>query len=289
MSIFVRVVTLGGFAAAAREADISATMAAKHVQALEAHLGSRLLNRTTRRQSLTEVGQIYYDRCKKLLAEVDAADSSVSQLRAAPRGTLRITAPVTFGTKRLAPALADLLRLYPDVNVDLTLNDRVADLIDEGFEAAIRVGHLSDSQLVSRPLHPYRSMLCASLDYIRRRGRPKTPQDLLAHDCLGFSFAGARGRWRLVRNGKEHTVNFTPRLRANNGEGLRQAALAGVGIVLQPEVLLADDVREKRLVRILPTWELPTRPLHLVYLRDRQATPKLQCFINFIVERFKTD
>lgn len=287
MSIFVRVVALGGFAAAAREADISASMAAKHVQALEAHLRSRLLNRTTRRQSLTEVGQIYYDHCKKVLAEVDAADSSISQLRSAPRGTLRITAPVTFGTKRLVPALADLLRLHPDVNVDLTLNDRVADLVDEGFEAAIRVGHLADSQLIARPLHPYRSMLCASPDYIRRRGQPKAPQDLLAHDCLGFSIAGVRGHWRLCRDGKEQHVNFTARLRANNGEGLRQAALAGVGIVLQPEVLLADDVREKRLVRVLPAWGLPTRPLHLVYVRDRQVTPKLQCFIDFIVERFK--
>jgi DNA-binding transcriptional LysR family regulator len=289
MSIFVRVVALGGFAAAAREADISATMAAKHVQALEARIGSRLLNRTTRRQSLTEVGQVYYERCKKLLAEIDAAESSVSQLRAAPRGTLRITAPVTFGTKRLVPALAELLRAYPDVNVDLQLNDRVVDLIDEGFEAALRVGHLKDTQLVARPLDPYRSMLCASPDYVRRRGRPRTPQDLLAHDCLGFSFAGIRGRWRFSRDGEEQTVTFTPRLRANNGEGLRQAALAGVGIVLQPEVLLADDVRENRLVRILPTWKLPARPLHLVYLRDRQATPKLQCFIDFIVERFKAD
>jgi DNA-binding transcriptional LysR family regulator len=289
MSIFVRVVALGGFAAAAREADISATMVARHVQALESRLGSRLLNRTTRRQSLTEVGQIYYDRCKKLLSEVDAAESSVIQLRAAPRGTLRITAPVTFGTKRLAPALADLLRLHPDVNVDLTLNDRVADLVDEGFEAAIRVGHLADSQLVSRPLHPYRSMLCASPDYIRRRGRPKTPQELLAHDCLGFSFAGAGSRWRLSRDGKESTVNFTARLRVNNGEGLRQAALAGIGIILQPEVLLADDVKDKRLVRVLPTWELPARPMQLVYVRDRQATPKLQCFIDFILERFKAD
>lgn len=287
MTIFVRVVALGGIAAAAREADISATMAAKHIQALEARLGSRLLNRTTRQQSLTEVGQIYYDHCKKVLAEVDAADSSISQLRSAPRGTLRITVPVTFGTKRLAPALADFLKRYPEVNVDLSLNDRIADLIDEGFEAAIRVGHLADSQLIARPLHPYRSMLCASPEYIRRRGRPKTPQDLLEHDCMGFSIAGARGHWRLSRDGKDQHVNFVPRLRANNGEGLRQAALAGVGIVLQPEVLLADDVREKRLVRILPAWELPTRPLHLVYARDRRITPKLQCFIDFIVERFK--
>jgi DNA-binding transcriptional LysR family regulator len=289
MSIFVRVVALGGFAAAAREADISATMAAKHVQALESHLGARLLNRTTRRQSLTEVGQVYYTRCKSLLAEVDAAESSVSQLRAAPRGTLRITAPVTFGTQRLAPALADFLRLYAEVNVDLTLNDRVADLIDEGFEAAIRVGHLADSRLVARPLQPYRSMLCASPDYIRRRGRPKVPQDLRSHDCLGFSFAGVHGRWRLSRGNEEQTVTFTPRLRANNGEGLRRAALAGVGIVLQPEVLLVDDVRDNRLVPVLPTWKPPARPLHLLYVRDRQATPKLQCFIDFIAERFKAD
>jgi DNA-binding transcriptional LysR family regulator len=289
MSIFVRVVALGGFAAAAREADISATMAAKHVQALEARLGARLLHRTTRRQSLTEIGRIYYDRCKSLLAEVDAAESSVSRLRVTPRGTLRVTAPVTFGTRRLVPALAEFLRLHPDVNVDLTLNDRVADLIDEGFEAAIRVGHLPDSRLIARPLQPYRSMLCASPDYIRQRGRPKMPQDLRAHNCLGFSFAGVLGRWRLSRNGEEQTVTFTPRLRANNGEGLRQAALAGVGIVLQPEVLLADDVREKRLVPVLPTWRPPPRPLHLLYARDRQATPKLQCFIDFIAERFKAD
>jgi DNA-binding transcriptional LysR family regulator len=289
MAVFLRVVALGGFAAAARESSLSATMVAKHVQALESHLGSKLLNRTTRRQSLTEAGHIYHEHCRRLLADIDAADRSVGQLRATPRGTLRITAPVTFGTRRLAPALADFLRTYPDVNVDLALNDRVVDLVDEGFEAAIRVGRLPDSQLVARSLHPYRSMLCASSDYLRRRGRPKTPADLAAHDCLGFSFAGVRGRWRLSRDGEDASVPFTPRLRANNGEALRQAALAGAGIVMQPEVLLADDVTEKRLVRILPAWSLPSRPLHIVYVRDRQATPKLQCFVNFVVERFAAE
>jgi DNA-binding transcriptional LysR family regulator len=287
MAVFLRVVALGGFAAAAREAGLSPTMVAKHVQALESHLGSTLLNRTTRRQSLTEAGHVYHAHCKRLLADIDAADRSVGQLRATPRGTLRVTAPVTFGTRRLAPALADFLRTHPEVNVDLVLNDRVVDLVDEGFEAAIRVGHLPDSQLVARPLQPYRSMLCASPDYLRRRGRPKTPGDLAAHDCLGFSFAGVRGRWRLSRDGEDATVAFTPRLRANNGEALRQAVLAGAGIALQPEVLLADDVRHKRLVRLLPAWSLPSRPLHLVYVRDRQSTPKLQCFVDFVVERFK--
>lgn len=289
MAIFVRVVELGGFATAAKEADISATMVAKHVNALEVRLGARLLNRTTRRQSLTEVGKVYYDRCKALLADVDAAESSVSAMRATPRGTLRITAPVSFGTRRLAPALAEFLQLYPEVNVDLSLSDRVADLIDEGFEAAIRIGNLQDSRLVARRLQPYRSLLCASPDYIRQQGQPKTPQDLAAHDCLAFSYSGLRGRWRLSRGTEEKTVNFTPRLLANNGEALRQAALAGLGILSQPEILLADDVRQKRLVRILPTWSLPARPMHVIYVADRQATPKLQCFIDFVVKYFKAD
>jgi len=286
MAIFVRVVELGGFAIAAEEADISATMVAKHIQALEARLAARLLNRTTRRQSLTEVGKLYYDRCKALLADVEAAESSISALQSAPRGTLRITAPVSFGARRLAPALAEFLSLYPDVNADLALIDRVADLVDEGFEAAIRIGNLADSRLVARRLQPYRSLLCASPEYIRRRGQPKSPPDLASHDCLGFSQSSLRGRWRLSRGSEDKTVNFTPRLLANNGEALRQAALAGLGILLQPEVLLADDVRDKRLIRVLPTWSLPARPMHVVYLADRQATPKLQCFLDFVVKRF---
>lgn len=289
MSIFVRVVELNSFAAAAQEAEMSATMVAKHIRALEARLGSRLLNRNTRRQSLTEVGKLYYDRCKLLLAEIDAVESSVSALHSAPRGTLRVTAPVSFGTRRLAPALAEFVRLYPDVNIDLALSDRVIDLVDEGFEAAIRIGRLADSQLVARPLHPYRSLLCASPDYLQRRGKPKAPQDLSAHDCLDFTFSGPRGRWRLLRDGKEQIVNFTPRLRANNGEALRQAAIAGLGILLQPEVLIADDVKAKRLVALLPAWTSPARPMHIVYLRDRHATPKLQCFVEFIVKRFKAE
>lgn len=293
MSIFVRVVELGGFAAAAREADISATMVAKHVRELETRLGARMLNRTTRRQSLTEVGRLFYDRSKSILAEVDAAESSISALRATPRGTLRVTAPVSFGTRRLAPALVDYLQLHPDVNVELSVNDRVVDLVEEGFEAAIRIGNLPDSRLVARRLHPYRSVLCAAPDYIRRRGQPKSPRDLATHDCLAFSYAGPRGRWRLCRetgrDAGEQTVSFTPRLLANNGEALRQAALNGLGILLQPEVLIAEDVNEKRLVRVLPSWSPRSRPMHLVYIRDRQPTPKLQSFIDFVVERFAAD
>jgi DNA-binding transcriptional LysR family regulator len=286
MSVFVRAVELGGFAAAAKEANISATMAAKHVRALELRLGSRLLNRTTRRQSLTEPGRLYYERCKAVLAEVDALESSVDTLRNAPRGTLRIASPVSFGARRLAPALGEFTRRYPEVHVDLALNDHVLDLVEGRFEAAIRIGSLKDSQLIARPLHPYRSLVCAAPEYLRRRGRPKSPQDLAAHDCLVFTHAGPKGRWRFLREGHEEIVMFTPHIRVDNGEALRQAALAGAGIIVQPQVLLGDDVREGRLVQLLPQWSLPERPMQVVYLRDRQTTPKLKCFIDFILEKF---
>jgi DNA-binding transcriptional LysR family regulator len=286
MSVFVRAVELGGFAAAAKEANISATMVAKHVRALESRLGSRLLNRTTRRQSLTEPGRLYYERCKAVLTEVDALESSVDALRNAPRGTLRIASPVSFGARRLAPALAEFAHRHPEVNVDLSLNDHVVDLVEGRFEAAIRIGWLKDSQLIARALHPYASLLCASPEYLRRHGKPKSPQDLAAHQCLVFTHAGPRGRWRFIRDKHEQIVTFTPSIRVDNGEALRQAALAGAGIIVQPQVLLGDDVREGRLIHLLPQWSLPERPMQLVYLRDRQTTPKLKCFVDFIVEKF---
>lgn len=289
MGIFVQVVELGSFAAAAKAANLSATMIAKHVSALEKRLGSRLLYRTTRRHGLSEVGKLYYDRCKSLLADVEAAESSVSLLQGAPRGTLRITAPVSFGTRRLAPALAEFLRLYPDVTVDLSLSDRVVDLVEEGTEVAIRIGHLADSRLVARPLPSYRSLLCAAPVYLRRCGTPKSPPDLASHACLGFSYSQSRGRWRLIHGREERVIHYTPRLVANNGEALRQAALAGAGVVMQPEVLLADDVKAGKLVRLLPIWTLPERPMHLVHAKDRQMTPKLQRFIEFVLQRFPRD
>lgn len=286
MAIYVQVVELGSFAAAAKAANLSATMIAKHVAALERRLGSRLLYRTTRRHGLSEVGKLYYDRCKALLADVEAAESSVSLLQGSPRGTLRVTAPVSFGARRLAPAMAEFLRLYPDVSVDLSLSDRVVDLVEEGTEVAVRIGHLADSRLVARPLQSYRSLLCAAPAYLRRCGMPRSPADLTSHTCLGFSYARSQGRWRLIRGREERTVRYSPRLLANNGEALRQAALAGAGILLQPEVLLGDDVAAGKLVRLLPAWTLPERPMHLVHAKDRHMTPKLQRFIEFMLQRF---
>lgn len=282
MTAFVRAAELGGFAAAAQELGISPTMVGLHVRALEDRLGSRLLNRTTRRQSLTEVGRLYYERCRQILADLEDADRTASQLRAAPRGRLRVNAPVSFGVHALTPVIAEYLAAYPEVEVDLSVNDRVVDLVEEGFEVAVRVGPLSDSGLVARPLAPYQMVLCASPDYLARFGEPRRPADLAAHNCLAFDRWGAPHAWSF-QSGESATVRGV--LRANNGEALRVAALRGLGIIQQPSVLLADDLRSGRLVRVLPEHHLPTRPVHLIYLPDRRPTPKLRTFVDFVLER----
>jgi DNA-binding transcriptional LysR family regulator len=287
LEAFVAVVENGGFAAAARQLGVSATMAGKHISVLELHLGTRLLNRTTRRQSLTEAGSLYYDRCKKLLAQAAEADAAVQALRQFPRGLLRIAAPVTFGSERLAPALATYLERYREVAVELTLTDRAVDLVKDGYDAAIRVGPVEDSRLVACPLQDYPMLLCASPAYVARHGQPARPQDLSRHACLGFAHWDRRGAWRLSGpDGKDIVVKVHYRLTVNHGGALRKAALAGMGIVMQPEALLAADLEVGHLVRILPQFRPPTRPMTALYLSDRRGTPKLKTFIQFLREKF---
>lgn len=285
MRAFVRVAELGSFAAAAKALDISPTMAAKHVQEIESRLGARLLHRTTRRQSLTEVGRIYLERSKGLLADFDAAEASATELLAEPRGLLRVTAPVVLGTHGLAPLLGEFMALCPQVSVELALHDRVVDLVDEGFDVALRSGPLPDSGFVARPLAPLRMLLCASPAYLRQHGTPRTPADLAKHECLGFAHWVHKDRWRLVGPAGEERAAVKGRLQINNGEALRQAALAGAGILMQSDMLLADDLAAKRLLRVLPKHAPPAREAHLLYLPDRHPRPKLQRFVDFVLER----
>lgn len=284
MRVFVRVAELGGFAQAAREFDLSPSMVAKHILALETRLGARLLNRTTRKQSLTEVGKLYLERSKTVLAEFDSAEASAIELRATPRGLLRVTAPVVFGSCGLAPLLPKFMAQYPEVRIDLALHDRVVDLVEEGFDVALRSGQLADSGLVARPLAPLQTILCAAPDYLKRRGTPKRVANLAQHDCPGFSYLTHRDRWRLIGPEGEETVKLDCRLNINNGEALRQAALAGAGIVMQSALLLASDLRSGALVRVLPRHAPPPRPAHLLYLPDRRPTPKLQRFVEFVLQ-----
>ncbi len=286
MEVFVATVDAGSISAASESFNISPVMAGKHIRFLEARLGSRLLTRTTRRQSLTEIGRQYYERCRGILADIKAAESGAEAMRAAPRGTLKLTAPVSFGTQCLAPAVTDYLALHAEVNLDLNLNDRLVDIVEEGYDAAIRIGTLDDSGLVARALTPYRQMICAAPAYLARAGVPRTPADLAAHQCLDYMHWDKRLVWRLENaEGMQNTLP-AGRFRSNNGQALRMAALRGFGIVMQSEVLLAEDVEAGRLVPILEDYLPAPRPIHLVYPRDRQATPKLTTFVEFIVGRF---
>lgn len=289
MEVFVAVVELGSLTAAAARYEMSAAMAAKHIKGLEARLGLRLMNRTTRRQSLTEAGQAYYARCKTILADIREAEQGAEALRVAPRGTLRITSTVSFGSFALAPAIAEYLDRYPDVSVELALSDVVEDLVASRYDLAVRIGEPRDSGLVARRIGSYQMIICASPTYLARHGTPATPADLAGHQCLDFSHWSRRTGWRLgdgEDEGGQAGYPPTSRFLANNGQALRQAALAGFGIVLQPELLLAEDVRAGRLTPILQPYWPAARPVTLLYPKDRQALPKLTTFVEFVVARF---
>ncbi|WP_341312110.1 LysR family transcriptional regulator [Paraburkholderia sp. IMGN_8] len=287
MAVFVKTADSGSFAAAALAFGISSQMAGKHVSTLEERVGARLLNRTTRRQSLTEIGQIFYERCKALLADVEAAESVAQDLSSSPRGRLRITAPVTFGACCLAPLITRYLKANPEVRVELSLTDRFVDLIDEGYEAAIRLGALPDSSLIARPLMPYRLVACAAPAYLAECGVPQTPQALADHECLSFVYTAlpVDTEWRFSDAHGEQAVPISGRFQANDMKALQAAALNGGGVILGPEVAVKDDLAAGRLVRVLADYEAPARPMHLVFPASR-ATPKLRAFIDQVVAEF---
>ncbi|MEW6341944.1 MAG: LysR family transcriptional regulator [Paraburkholderia sp.] len=287
MSIFARVVERGSFAAAAEGSGMTPTMIGNHIRELERRLKGRLLNRTTRRQSLTELGKRYHARCLEILTLVDAAELDAREMQNSPRGRLRVSGPVIYGTKVLVPALALYLDRYPEVEVDLSLNDRIVDLAGEGFDVAVRVGVLPDSGLIARPLRPSARIACASPAYLARHGHPQTPGELARHHCLAFMFAGGPEReWRFTRpdgRGAEHIAVFG-RLDVNGGLALREAALAGLGVIYQPQMMLQEDLDAGRLVRLFPDWPAPVWPIHVVHLPDSRMPPKLVSFIEFLQE-----
>lgn len=286
MTVFVATVDKGSLSAAAEAFGISPPMAGKHIRHLEERLGARLLTRTTRRQSLTEIGRAYLDQCRLILEQVRAAESGAQVLRATPRGKLRINAPVSFGSVMLAPALTRFLDQNPEVQAELTLNDRVIDLVEEGVDVAIRVGPLADSSLVARPLKTYGVLICAAPAYLQRAGTPQHPEDLVDHQCLGFTNWSRRGGWTLGRTDTPPRGWPVSRFQSNNGLALRMAALEGFGIVMQPSVMLAGDVAAGRLVALLHDHLPPPHPMHVVYPKDRQPVPKLSRFVDFMVAQF---
>jgi DNA-binding transcriptional LysR family regulator len=288
ITAFVRTVESGSFTAAAKMLGISPQMIAKHVRALESRFGSRLLNRTTRRQSLTEFGEDFFVHCRRILDGFDAMESMADETIGIPRGKLRVNAPVSFGSTLLVPMVTDYLRHYPEVEVDLVLEDRLVDMVKEGFEVTFRIGALSDSDLIARTLQPFELTICASPDYLAERGTPTAPEDLLEHECLGYAFSlhAAETRWRLLRGGQVHEVAIRNRLRISNAAGLVSAALNGFAIVLVTRSLVHEHYESGKLTEVLPHYRVESRPMHLLYVADRRPTPKVRTFIEEVMKTF---
>ncbi|MEM6902260.1 MAG: LysR family transcriptional regulator [Pseudomonadota bacterium] len=288
MEVFVQVVDQGSFAGAARHMNLSRAMVSKHIQALEERLGARLLNRTTRRVSLTEIGTAYYEKCQTVLTDVEEAERVVGDLHQAPKGVLRLNGPMSFGARHLSTALTGFKAAYPEVFIDLSLNDRIVDLVEEGYDVAIRIGELADSSLIARKLTPCRRALVAAPSYLEKHGEPKSLRDLQKHNCLVYTLSPKLNDWRFIGpDGTGQSAKVKGTLQANNGDVLRHAAIGGHGIVLQPTFLIGNDIDEGRLVPIL-TDHMPSEiNIHLVYPHNRYLTAKVRSFIDYMVEQFK--
>lgn len=284
MAVFVKAVECSSFAGAAYALNLSAPMVGKHVQQLEQRLGIMLINRSTRRQSLTEVGRHYYERCKIVLAEVEAADAIARDSKNLAQGHLRISASINYGTHCLTPVLGAYRERHPQVTFGLELSDSVVDLIADGYDAVFRVGTLPDSGLIARELAPYRMVICAAPSYLEKRGMPRKPSELEGHECLRFTHWSPREVWYFDGPQGREEVEVYGALSANVGQALKEAALRGMGIILQPEVLVAAEIKAGLLMPILPSYEPPSLPVHLLTAAGRLRTQKLQSFVDYIVQ-----
>lgn len=288
LTVFRRVVELGGFAAAARDLGYSNAAVSKMVKELEADLGAQLLVRTTRKLHVTDIGRDYFGRVCDHLDGLSEADDVVRMHMATPRGRLRVSAPMSFGLTALSRALPAFAAQYPDISVDLVMNDSVVDLVEEGFDLAIRGGQLTDSSLKARKLTTIDRIVCASVEYLERRGTPTTPEDLRAHECLIYSNAPSPEVWRLVSDdGVDCSVTVASRYRVNNSLALRDAALEGLGLAFLPRIYVEEAIASGALQRTLTAWGGEPQALFAVYPAHRQASPKLRAFLDFLAGLFQ--
>jgi len=289
MAVFVTIVDSGSFVAAADALRMSKAAISRHMNALETHLNVRLLQRTTRRLSLTEEGQIFYQHAKNILSAMEEAESILSHHAQEASGRLRINVPLSFGILHLAPLWAEFLRQYPNVTLDIALNDRVVDLVEEGYDLAVRISALPSSSLICRRLASTRMMLCASPGYLQAHGTPATPQELAQHTTMAYSQWDNQEELRC--EGPEGTVRVRvqPRIVSNNGETCRQIALQDGGILLQPSFIMADDVREGRLVELLPQYRFEHLGIYVIYPSRRQLPLKVRAMIDYLSQTMQKE
>ncbi len=286
MLAFIKVVDTRSFTAAAERLNLSKSVVSRRIAELENRLGARLLNRTTRKLSLTEVGQAYYERCSRILTDLEEAEQAVADLHAAPRGRLRVNAPVSFGMQHLAPAIAEFLARYTSIEIEMDLNDRYVDLIDEGYDLAVRIGRLRDSSLIAKRLAPARRVVCASPAYLEQHGTPATPEELINHNCLIYTNVPAAEQWQFRVGEEMRTVRVSGSLRANNGDLLHAAAVAGVGIVVLPTFMVGQALSSGALKTLLLDCYTSESNVYAVYPQNRHLSPKVRAFVDFLADRF---
>jgi DNA-binding transcriptional LysR family regulator len=286
MKVYCSVVENDSLADAARKMNVSPSVVSKHLSALEDHLGVRLLNRTTRRLSITEEGAAYYERCKQIITDVAEAEIEVSSAHTAPRGLLKITAPVTFAHRHLTPHLPKFLDMFPEVEVQVQVNDRVVDLVDEGIDLAIRISQLKDSSLIARRLAPNRRYIAATPEYLERNGTPKSVDDLKDHRLITWPPGNPLNDWHFLIDGVDRIIKVKGAIAVNEGDAILTTLLAGGGLGMTQEFLAGPFVKEKKLVPLLEEIVREDNPIYAVYPSSRHLSPKVRAFVDFLVKTY---
>lgn len=286
--VFAAVIEAGGFTPAARRLGLSRAAASKHVLQLEERLGARLLNRTTRRVSATAAGRMFYEQCRRILADLEEAERSAGALHNEPHGELRVIAPTNFGLADIGAAIADFITAYPRLRINLTMNDRLIDPIEGGYDIAISVDmpRGASASLIARKLNNSRRLLCAAPDYLARRGTPRIPEDLAHHDCLSYSYVAVPDEWHFAGNGGERVVKVSGPIVTSHRHVLRTAAVRGLGIAYGPVDFFREDLGAGRLVPVLADYKLPEATIYAVYPASRQLSAKVKTFNDFMARYF---
>jgi DNA-binding transcriptional LysR family regulator len=282
---FCKVVELQSFTKTAQQLELSVAMVSKQVGLLEQHLNARLLMRTTRRVSVTEAGQLYYERCHAILAELEQADAMISDHSRRPSGLIRISVPMDFGTLKVAPLLAEFHHRYPDIHLNLEYSDRLVALVEENFDLALRIGALPDSSLIARPLAQMSLITCAAPDYLARQGTPSHPSQLADHNCLLYTLS--EPQWSYQQQGHHYQIRPKGAMRANTGRALALAASQGMGVIMQPRFIVEDYLEKGALVPLLEDFELPKINLNLLYPHRHFLPSRVKCFVDYMESCFK--
>jgi DNA-binding transcriptional LysR family regulator len=288
MEVFVRVVQSGSFSEAARALSLTPSAVSKQVSRLEDRLGARLINRTTRRLGLTEEGTAFFDRAQRILADVSEAEQAVTHLHGAPRGTLKLNAPVVFGRMHIAPLIPAFLQQHREVRLDFTVNDRFVDLLEEGLDLVIRIGELKDSSLIARRLATNRRVVVAAAEYLEKHGRPERPRDLAAHNCLIYLYRSTKNLWQFDGPEGPESVEVRGDVETNNAEVILELVRSGQGIALLPTWLVGQCLRGGHLLQVLKGYAAADSQIYAVYPPGRHLSPKVRAFVDHLVQHFKT-